>query len=137
MSISSALESPAPISAIVTGYRRANQLLRTISRIKNCSPPPAEILVHLDDNERETACATAVRGAFPDVNVIVSQGNVGPGGGRTKLINAASHPVIASFDDDSYPIDPDYFARLGIVFNCFPNAAIVCATLFHRGEVDA
>lgn len=120
------------ISAIVTAYERIEQTLNTLRIIKACDPRPDEILVHVDANQ--TSVETAIRHAFPNVRVLVSQERVGPGGGRNKLVDAARNELIASFDDDSYPIDSDYFARVVQLFDQFPKTSIVCAALYHIGE---
>jgi GT2 family glycosyltransferase len=120
------------ITAIITAYQRIEQTIETVRRIEVCRPRPDEILVHVDGNEN--TCADEVREAFPDVPVIVSNTSVGPGGGRNKLIAAARNDLIASFDDDSYPIDPDFFARVEVLAGAYPEAAVLAASIFHRGE---
>jgi GT2 family glycosyltransferase len=125
--------TPAAISAIVTAHRRVDATLATLRRLHDCVPRPDEILVHVDGNER--GCANAITAAFADVRVIVSAEHVGPGGGRNRLLNEARHALVASFDDDAYPIDGDYFARLIAIFQAFPDAAIVTARVFHVDEV--
>ena len=121
-----------PVTAIVTAYRRIEQTLVTLARLRACRPPPDEILVHVDGGEE--ACAEALRRAHPDLRVIVSRENIGPGGGRNKLVAAAAHELVASFDDDSYPIDRDYFARLEQEFHRFPDAWVMAAQVFHLHE---
>ena len=120
------------ISAIVTAYERIEQTLATLRVIQNCTPPPAETLVHIDANQ--IACENAVRDAFPGVRILRSEAQVGPGGGRNKLVEAAQGEFVASFDDDSYPIDSNYFARALQIFERFPEASLVCAALYHAGE---
>lgn len=105
----------------------------TIRRIKGCRPSPDEVLVHVDGNE--AACTDAVRAAFPNLTVLVSETSVGPGGGRNKLVAAAANELVASFDDDSYPVDSDYFARITAVAAAYPESAIYSASIFHRGEM--
>lgn len=124
-----------PVTAIVTAYQRIEQTLATLAKLRRCIPPPDEILVHVDGGEE--ACAAAVRAACPEALVIVSRDNIGPGGGRNKLIAAASHEIVASFDDDSYPLDEDYFARLCAVFRARPDAAVVASQIAHRGATVA
>ena len=123
------------VAAIVTAYRRIPQTQETIRRILACVPPPREILVHVDGNE--IATADAVRAEFPGMQVIVSSGNAGPGGGRNKLLAECRAPYVASFDDDSYPLDGDYFARIGHLFEAYPRAAVLAADVFHQGETPA
>src|SRR6185503_14027107 len=72
--------------------------------------------------------------SLPNVRVLRSSDHVGPGGGRNKLLHAAQFEYVASFDDDSYPIDSDYFARARNVFDRFPDASVICAALYHTGE---
>jgi GT2 family glycosyltransferase len=123
------------ISAIVTAYERVEQTLATLRVIDNCNPAPDEILVHVDDNR--VVCVLAIREAFPNVRVLLSNERVGPGGGRNKLMAAATHDLVASFDDDSYPIDSDFFARAQQLFAKHEDASVICAALYHRGETIA
>ena len=123
------------ISAIVTAYDRIEQTLATLKVIQSCAPAPDEILVHVDDNRVE--CADAIRDAFPFVRVLLSHERVGPGGGRNKLLAAVTHDLVASFDDDSYPIDSDYFARTQQLFAKHEDVSVICAALYHRGETIA
>jgi GT2 family glycosyltransferase len=120
------------ISAIITAYERIEQTLATLRIIQSCTPPPDEVLVHVDANRRD--CEEAIRKAFPAVRILRSKEQVGPGGGRNKLVDAAKFEFVASFDDDSYPIDSDYFARAAKLFEQFPDAAVICAALYHVGE---
>jgi GT2 family glycosyltransferase len=120
------------VSAIVAAYDRIAQTVVTIRRIAACEPPPAEILVHVDGGQG--ACAAAVRQACPDVEVIESAENLGPGGGRNLLMARAAHPIVASFDDDSYPVDPDYFRRVTQLFRRYPDASVLDAQVQHAGE---
>src|ERR1044072_605999 len=120
------------ISAIVTAYERVDQTLATLRVLQSCVPAPDEILVHVDANQ--IACEKAIRDAFPGIQILRSAEQVGPGGGRNKLASAARGEFVASFDDDSYPLDSDYFARARQIFNKFPEASLVCAALYHAGE---
>jgi len=122
----------AGISAIVTAYERIDQSLATLRVIQSCVPKPDEILVHVDANQ--VKCEQAIRIAFPDVRILRSTDQVGPGGSRNKLLKAAQFEFVASFDDDSYPIDSDYFDRALTLFERFPDASVICAALYHTGE---
>jgi GT2 family glycosyltransferase len=124
--------STAGVTAIVTAYRRTDEVLNTLRILHACDPAPAEILVHVDGGERE--CAGRIRAEYPAVGVIVSDDRVGPGGGRNKLIAAARQSIVSSFDDDSYPLDRDYFARLERLFLEHPDAAIVDAHVYHLNQ---
>jgi len=121
-----------PITAIVTAHKRTAQTLITLKAIRSCDPTPNEIIVHIDQNQRE--CAEAISRSCPTVKTLVSTDHIGPGGSRNTLITAASNDIVASFDDDSYPIDAPYFARALELFKRFPEASIICASLYHPGE---
>jgi GT2 family glycosyltransferase len=120
------------ISAIVTAYERIDQTLATLRILQSCVPAPDETLVHVDANQ--ISLDNSIRDAFPSVRIIRSEQQVGPGGGRNKLVEAARFEFVASLDDDSYPIDSDYFARALRVFEKFPEASLICAALYHAGE---
>lgn len=134
--VSAGPDAPAaPVTAVVTAFDRAPQTIESLRRIAGCRPRPAEVLVHVDGAAE--SCAGAIRSACPEVTVLVSDANVGPGGGRNRLIAQAAYPIVASFDDDSYPIDGDYFSRLCEVFDRFPGASVVDARIQHAGEPAA
>jgi len=124
--------NPGMISAIVTAYERVEQTLATLRVLQSCMPAPDEILVHVDANQ--ITCENAIRNAFPAIQILRSTEQVGPGGGRNKLVSVTRGEFVASFDDDSYPIDSDYFARARQTFEKFPEASLVCAALYHAGE---
>ncbi len=126
------MPSTANVTAIVTAFDRIDQTIDTVARIKACTPPPDEVVVHVDGGRID--CADAVRRAYPDVGLIVSTTSVGPGGGRNKLVAAARNELIASFDDDSYPMDRDFFARVVAIAEVLPNAALYSASIVHIGE---
>ncbi len=121
-----------PVSVMIPTWRRTDDLISTLQRILACRPQPDEVLVHIDFGDQETAPALASSGL--PVRVFQAQRHVGPGGGRARLLQEASHEIVASFDDDSYPIDADYFARLVHLFDCLPQAAVLSSRVFHRAE---
>ena len=123
------------VSAIITACRRLDQTLDTLRTIEGCRPPPAEILVHVDGNQ--AGLAEAIRRGHPAVRVMANDDTIGPGGGRNAMIAAATGEIVASFDDDSYPIDTDYFARVAEIFARVPGASVVGAHVYHRHQTVA
>lgn len=123
------------ISVAIPTYHRADDLLESLGKILACDPQPAEILVHIDGDDDITQ--EPLEKHFPQVKILRSDRQVGPGGGRNKLIAAASHPIVACFDDDSYPIDSDYFQRVQTLCDRFPNAAVIGASIYHIDEAIA
>jgi len=121
------------VTVVIPTYKRSDQLLETLDKILQCHPRPNEIIIHIDGNDTTTEPIVKNR-KFPDLKIINNSRQVGPGGGRNLAIAHATNSIIASFDDDSYPIDPDYFTRLEALFHQFPDAAIIAANIFHLGE---
>lgn len=132
MRLSELIRMHCPITAVVTAHRRIPETLATLARLQGCDPAPMEILVHVDSGGEE--CHNSIKHFFPDITIITSDIPVGPGGARNKLLANASNEIVASFDDDSYPIDLDYFSRLQQIFAACPEAAVVTADVFIRGQ---
>ncbi|MEM9512276.1 MAG: glycosyltransferase [Cyanobacteria bacterium P01_E01_bin.48] len=120
------------ISVAIPTYNRVDDLLESLSKILACNPQPAEILVHIDGDDAVTQ--EPLEQHFPQVKILRSDRQMGPGGGRNKLIAAASYPIVACFDDDSYPLDTDYFQRVQTLCDRFPAAAVIGAAIYHIGE---
>jgi GT2 family glycosyltransferase len=129
----SAEVSRIPVSVIIPTWNRVDDLRRTLSIIFSCSPAPDEVIIHIDHGDEETEAF--LQDLVYPVRILRSSVQRGPGGGRDFLLKEASHELVASFDDDSQPVDPDYFARLVEVFEKYPAAAVVGSKIFHRGEV--
>jgi GT2 family glycosyltransferase len=126
------LNNPVKISVVIPAYKRTAVLLNSLERILDCDPQPAEILVHVDGGQRPTEYA--VKQAFPDMVVLISNGNIGPGGGRNKLLKAAGYPIVVSFDDDSFPLKKDFFVQVERVFEDYPAASIVACDICEKKE---
>jgi len=125
--------STCNVTAIIPTYNRPHALLTALEKIIACEPAPEEIIVHIDGDDKITESAI-YSSPFQQVKILRSQTQVGPGGGRNRALTAAKHEIVASFDDDSFPIDSDYFARLIHLFDTFPEAAVIGATIYHQNE---
>lgn len=126
---------PAPVSAIIPTYCRPAMLRRTLVKVLGCDPRPAEILVHVDAGDSATPQILAEE--FPDVRVLQSENTQGPGGGRNRLIAAASCDFIASFDDDSWPLHDDFFARAEEILNRQTDISLVACRIHESDERGA
>ena len=121
-----------PVSVVIPTYKRVNDLRNTINKILACDPAPSEIIVHIDFGDNESRIM--LNSFFPEIITILSESTQGPGGGRNKGIAIAKNEYVSSFDDDSYPIQVDYFQRLFDTFERIPNAAIVESLIYHPNE---
>jgi GT2 family glycosyltransferase len=59
---------------------------------------------------------------------------LGPGGGRHRCLLACTSPYAVSFDDDSYPVDSDFFSTVERLFSADPRAAVFGTKIWHRHE---
>lgn len=116
----------ADISAVIPTYHRIDKLKFCIEKILLCVPPPSEIIIHIDAGDEQTDLFLASQ-AYPLVTWFASKVSQGPGGGRNKLIKQANFPLVASFDDDSCPLDKDYFKTAAEIFSLYPQAAVINA----------
>lgn len=121
-----------PISVVIPTWQRKKQLSETLAKILVCYPCPAEILVHVDAGDNETT--PWLMENFPTIRVLESKYRVGPGGGRNRLIAAAKYPIVASFDDDSYPLDTDYFERLVLCFEHYPEISVLASRIIEKND---
>ncbi|WP_437191428.1 glycosyltransferase family 2 protein [Planctomicrobium sp. SH527] len=121
-----------PISVIIPTYRRPDQLAETLKRLQQCRPQPAEFLVHIDAGDDVTR--PMLQRDFPEVVIIDSPERRGPGGGRNHLVKHAQNEFIVSFDDDSWPLDPEFFLRAAHIFDQCPEFAMFACTIL---EADA
>jgi GT2 family glycosyltransferase len=121
------------ISVAIPTYKRPTDLLQALAKIQQCNPCPDEIIVHIDGGDDETEAILLAQNSDRIV-ILKSSQQVGPGGGRNRAIALAKHEIVASFDDDSYPIDGDYFTRLLRLFDQYPKAAVIGAAIYHRDE---
>ncbi len=119
------MPATCPVTAIIPACERVPELLRCLAAIKQCDPMPEEILVYVDGGSQ--AVVNAVARQHPDVRVHAGAGCLGPGGARNRLIEAARNDLAANFDDDSFPDQPDYFARVLAGFRFFPEMAVLSA----------
>lgn len=129
---SSGIVKTAPVSAIIPTCNRVSDLATTLDRICECDPQPSEIIIHVDGGDNETA--EWLEQQRSHVSILESSTPLGPGGGRNRLLDHAQQPYAASFDDDSYPIDSDYFERIVQRFEEVPSAGILVASVFERDD---
>jgi GT2 family glycosyltransferase len=126
------MDTSVPITVIIPTYNRGMAILSVLEKIHLCDPRPAEILVHIDLSdgilERE------LNRRFARVRVLTSPTRLGPGGGRHRCLLACNTPYAVSFDDDSYPVDIDFFSSVERLFLEHPRAAIFEASIWHRHE---
>lgn len=116
-----------PISVAVPACRRLGLLRTTLTRLQACVPPPREVLVHLDGND--AGLRILVEREFPNVKLLHSSELIGPGGARNRMMREARCEWVAHFDDDSFPVDEDFFAQAWGLISRYPKTAVFAATI--------
>jgi GT2 family glycosyltransferase len=126
------MNSTVPVAVIIPTYNRGMAVCSVLKKIRACDPTPSEIWVHIDlpDGMLEQE----LKQRFPEVGVLTSQIRVGPGGGRHRCLSMCTTPFAVSFDDDSYPVDGDFFSCVERILAKNPKAAIVGASIWRRNQ---
>ncbi|MCB1276975.1 glycosyltransferase [Prosthecobacter sp.] len=128
------MHQKVPIAVGIPTYHRGERVLQVLQRLQACDPAPAEILVFLDAGD--DALEHRIHEAFPAVKILSSAERVGPGGGRHRMLQVATQPWLVSLDDDSWPVDVDFFARLQRHIEAADDVAVL-ATVIHHQEQEA
>src|SRR5215472_16171002 len=124
----------APVAVVIPTYNRGFAVLAVLEKIRQCEPKPAEIWVHVD--LADDVIESELKRRFPNVGVLTSPIRLGPGGGRHRCLLNCRTPYAVSFDDDSYPVDSDFFASVQRLFVEHPEVAIIGASIWHRYEAE-
>jgi GT2 family glycosyltransferase len=128
------MTSTVPVAVLIPTYNRRSAVLSVLEKIGACDPRPIEIWVHVD--RADGILEGELHRRFPSVRVLTSATRLGAGGGRHRCLLACSAPYAVSFDDDSYPVDADFFRRVEQLFLGHPDAAIFGACIWHRHEPE-
>lgn len=124
------LEENLKITVSIVTFNRTEKLLFSLDKILNCNPKPDEILIHIDGDDKFTYDSLSNSKFKDSIKIITSKTRIGPGGGRNKITAIALNPLIAQFDDDSYPIDKDYFERIKKIFITLQNISIIDTSIY-------
>jgi GT2 family glycosyltransferase len=113
-----------PTCAItITTHNRREDLSRTLEVLARLDPPADEILVAVDGCTDGTL--EWLRSRHPEVRLLVHERALGSIPSRNELAAACTSDIFVSLDDDSYPIDTDFIARVAELFEKHPRFAVV------------
>ena len=110
------------VSAMIVTRDRCERLIQTLQQLTDQNPPPNEILVCADGCSDQTASRVATE--FPNVRLFVNDCPLGSVGSRDQLVRAASGDWILSVDDDSHPMQADFFQSALHLIGSHPEAAV-------------
>jgi GT2 family glycosyltransferase len=123
-----------PVAVLIPTHRRGGAVLSVLEKIQAFDPRPMEIWVHIDG--ADGILESELHHRFPKAGILTSETRLGPGGGRHRCLLECNAPYAVSFDDDSYPVDVDFFRRVEELFLEHPNVAIFGANIWHRHEPE-
>jgi len=126
----SSAKAPVPVSVAIPCDGNEASLAKALAHILECRPLPQEILIHFD-GQWQPKQDFAANAPVP-VRIFRTERKLGPGGGRDLMFKAAACDVVCSFDDDSWPLDPDYFEQALKLMEAFPNAALLSPEVYLR-----
>jgi glycosyltransferase involved in cell wall biosynthesis len=122
--------SAMKVSVTISTKNRKAELLRTLERIGRLDPAPWEVIVCADGCTDGTA--EAARAALPTARVIEHREPLGSIVSRNEMMGVATGDVALSLDDDSYPLEEDFIARIGTLFD--GNARLAVAMFPQRSD---
>ncbi len=119
-------------TAIIPTYHRCATLATTLQRLHACTPPPDAILVHVTAGDDETF--QMLEKEHPHIRVVTSDDRAGPGGARNVLLKACGTQWAASFDDDSYPLDAEFFRLAAESVAEHPDAGVISCAIYEKDD---
>ena len=108
---------------MITTRNRCEELQRTLEKLFDLQPPADEVIICADGCTDGTPAM--VRQQFPSCILLENEFARGSVFSRDRLLRAASGDIVASFDDDSYPLEKDFFARVEQLFAEHDDAAVI------------
>ena len=110
------------VGICITTHNRCADLARTLAALARLAPAPDEILVTADGCTDGTM--ELLRRAHPGVRLLVHETARGSIPSRNEMATAGGGDVFVSLDDDSYPLDGDFIARVRALFTDEPRLAV-------------
>jgi GT2 family glycosyltransferase len=102
------------MSVMIATRNRRDDLHRTLSKLRELQPKPDEVLICADGCTDDTVAM--VRTDFPQFILIENSVSRGSVFSRDRMLRMAKGEIVVSLDDDSYPLDSDFIARVRDLF---------------------
>ncbi len=108
---------------VIPTYNRCEDLSKTCQKIIELDPPPDSVIICLDgctDNSEKM-----LKDNFPKFQVIKNDSPQGSIASRDKAFSLVKTDFILSLDDDSYPLDSNFLAKIPELFAKYPEAGVI------------
>lgn len=110
-------------AVVIPSHNRCDDLLATCQQLQKLSPAPDEVFICLDgctDGSKEMLTRE-----FPNYSVIENVHQQGSVPSRDRAFRMAKSDLILTLDDDSYPIDPAFIEKIGVIVEGHLEAAAI------------
>jgi len=120
---------------MITTRNRVDDLQRTLSRLKELSTPPDEVVITADgctDGTHEMLQNEMEKGEISNFKIILNDVGLGSVAARDHMMREARGDLVLSLDDDSYPEQSDCLEKLEDLFD--RNQKLAIATFSQRTD---
>lgn len=107
---------------MITTRNRCEDLRRTLEMLRQLQPAASEIWVCADGCEDNTVMMVSAE--HPHVNLLVNEVGTGSIPSRDRMLRSALGDWVLSLDDDSYPLDTDFFTRARQLIVVHPGVSV-------------
>jgi GT2 family glycosyltransferase len=111
------------VSICIATHNRRDDLARTLGELARLAPAPQVVLVAADGCTDGTL--ELLRTEYPQARLIEHAQARGSIPSRNELARACNSDLFVSLDDDSYPLEPDFLARVAACFAREPRLAVL------------
>ena len=108
---------------IITTHNRREDLHQSLLQLQKLDPPAGEILITADGCSDGTD--EMLKKDFSEIKLLVNQPGKGSVASRDRMLREARHRFILSLDDDSYPVELDFFLRAQRMLQKYPQAGVI------------
>jgi GT2 family glycosyltransferase len=110
-------------AVVIPSHNRRDDLRATCQQLEKLSPAPDEIIICLDgctDGSKEMLSRE-----FPNYCVIENAIQEGSIPSRDRAFRMVQSDLILTLDDDSYPTDPAFIEKIGVIVEGHPEAGAI------------
>jgi GT2 family glycosyltransferase len=111
------------LSIMITSRNRIEDLQQTLRVLTKLNPVPDEILITADGCTDGTI--ELVKSELPNAKLIVNNPAIGSVASRDRMMRKARGDLVLALDDDSYPEQLDFIARIIPLFEQRPKLAVL------------
>ena len=117
-------------AVVIATHKRKDDLQRTCRALEALHPLATEVIICADGCTDGTP--DYIREAHPGFRLVVHEKSRGSIASREEMIRSSACDIVVSLDDDSYPLEPNFFEVVSDLFSRNPRLAV--ATFPQRSD---